>query len=141
VRVPAAVHITYRDQNRLVRLLQARQPEVSFPAGLDLAALAEIGLRVLGIDRVEAHRFAQNVDWRTTLMVPVPTDASVFKQVDVQGNPGLLIETNQRFSTAPGELRVSMQQRTILWSSGGSVFALVGNVRSAELFEMAQSVQ
>ena len=145
VRVPAVVNITYRDQGRVVRLLQARQPEVSFPAGVDLAALAEIGLRVLGIERAEAHRFAQNVDWRTTLMVPVPADVSVFRQIDVQGNAGLLIESRRRRpqggAEGAGEPAVPPVETSILWSSGGSVFALVGNVRSAELFEMAQSVQ
>ena len=130
VHVPPIVRITYRGEGRSVALVQARQPEVSFPAGVDLASLAEIGLRVLGIERTEAHRFAQNVDWRTTLMVPVPADVSVFRQVDVQGHPGLLIEGS----------RTGMQSR-ILWSSGDTVFALVGNVRSAELFEMAQTVQ
>jgi hypothetical protein len=136
MRIPAVVRVTYRDQSRVVTLMQARQPEVAFPAGLDLASLAEIGLRVLGIERTEAHRFARNVDWRTTLMVPVPTDVSVFRQVDVQGNPGLLIEGSR--SAAQG--KPGMETR-ILWSSGGSIFALVGNVRSVELFEMAQSVQ
>ena len=130
VHVPPIVRITYFGEGRFVTLVQARQPEVSFPAGVDLALLAEIGLRVLGIERTEAHRFAQNVDWRTTLMVPVPADVAVFRQVDVQGHPGLLIEGS----------RAGKQSR-ILWSSGDTVFALVGNVRSAELFEMAQTVQ
>jgi hypothetical protein len=134
--VPAIVRVTYRSQNRDVMLLQARQPEVSFPAGIDLASLAEIGLRVLGMKPGEAHRFAQNVDWRTTLIVPVPADVSVFRQVDVQGNPGLLIVTVRR--SARGVLP---QDSRVLWSSGDSVFALVGNVQPTELFEMAQSVR
>jgi hypothetical protein len=136
VQVPAIVRIRYRSQGHEVMLLQARQPQVSFPAGIDLASLAEIGLRVLGIQRADAHRFAQSVDWRTTLIVPVPADVSAFKQVDVQGNPGLLIETARR--TSRGLLPV---QSRVLWSSGDSVFALVGDVRPTELFEMAQSVQ
>ena len=136
VHVPAIVRVTYRSQNRDVMLLQARRPEVSFPAGIDLASLAEIGLRVLGMKPGEAHRFAQNVDWRTTLIVPVPADVSVFRQVDVQGNPGLLIVTVRR--SARGVLP---QDSRVLWSSGDSVFALVGNVQPTELFEMAQSVR
>jgi hypothetical protein len=136
VHVPAIVRITYRNQDRNVVLIQARQPEVSFPGGIDLAALAEIALRILDVKRAEAHRFAQNVDWRTTLIVPVPADISSFRQVDIQGNAGLLIVTARRSSRGflPEESRV-------LWSSGGSVFALVGNVRPTELFEMAQSVR
>ena len=136
VKVPAIVRISYADGQHRVMLLQGHQPQVSFPAGIDLSQLAEIGLRVLGIQPTEAHRFAQNVDWRTTLMVPVPANVSVFRQVDVQGNTGLLIESVRRNSrgTLPVESRV-------LWSSGNSVFALVGDMRPQELFEMAQSVQ
>jgi hypothetical protein len=136
VHVPAIVRVSYHSHDHDVVLLQARQPEVSFPAGINLASLAEIGLRVLGLKSAEAHRFAQNVDWRTTLIVPVPADVQVFRQVDIQGNPGLLIETVHRSSRGvlPTESRV-------LWSSGDSVFALVGNVWPTELFEMAQSVR
>jgi len=136
VYVPAIVRITYRSQDHDVMLLQARQPEVSFPAAIDLASLAEIGLRVLGMKPAEAHRFAQNVDWRTTLIVPVPADVSVFRQVDIQGNTGLLIENARRTSRG-----VVPEESRVLWSSAGSVFALVGNVTPTELFEMAQSVR
>jgi len=135
VRVPAVVRIRYRGQGHDVMLMQARQPQVAFPAGIDLASLAEIGLRVLGIKPAEAHRFAQSMDWRTTLIVPVPADAAAFKQVDVQGNPGLLIEAIG--ASARGKLPAASR---VLWSSGDSVFALVGNVPPTELFEMAQSV-
>jgi hypothetical protein len=136
VHVPAIVRVNYGGQGHHVVLLQAHQPQVSFPAGIDLASLAEIGLRVLGVKPGEAHRFAQNVDWRTTLIVPVPADVQIFRQVDVQGNAGLLIETVRR--NARG---VMPEESRVLWSSGDSVFALLGNVRPTELFEMAQSVQ
>ncbi|MDB6102757.1 MAG: hypothetical protein JWO52_2756 [Gammaproteobacteria bacterium] len=136
VHVPAIVRVSYHSQDHDVVLLQARQPEVSFPGGINLASLAEIGLRVLGLKSAEAHRFAQNVDWRTTLIVPVPADVQVFRQVDIQGNPGLLIETVRRSSRG-----VLPEESRLLWSSGDSVFALVGNVRPTELFEMAQSVR
>jgi hypothetical protein len=136
VHVPKVVAITYADGQRRVALLQAHRPEAAFPAGVDLATLAEIGLRMLGMESSEAHRFAQSVDWHTTLIVPVPADVAVFHQVDVQGNAGLLIE---RSSRATG--RRHWLESRLLWSSGDSVFALMGNVHSPELFEMAQSFQ
>jgi hypothetical protein len=136
VHVPAIVRVTYVNKERRVILVQARQPEVSFPAGLDLASLAEIGLRVLGVERTEARRFAQSVDWRTTLLVPVPADVAVFRQVDVQGNAGLLIQSARTNSRG-----VLPEGARLMWSSGDSVFALVGNIPSTELFEMAQSLQ
>jgi len=136
MRMPPVVHIGYGSEKTHVSLMQARQPEVSFPAGTDLALLAEVALRVMGIERAEAHRFAQNVDWRTTLIVPVPVNVARFRQVDIQGHPGLLIE-NARES---GKVDVPRRGQ-ILWSSGDTVFALAGNLPSSQLFEIAQSVQ
>ena len=141
MNVPPVVSVTFSDpQSRKVLLLQARQPAASFPAGADLTTFAEIGLRVLGLERGEAHRFAQNVDWRTTLLVPVPLNVARFKQVDVQGNPGLLIETKPAEGDKSGR-RDGPPPAQLMWSSGGSVFVLVGNVGSAQLYTMAQSVQ
>jgi hypothetical protein len=119
--------------SKTARLLQARTPEVSFPAGVDLAALAEIGLRVLGLERAEAYRFAQSIDWRSTLIVPVPASGT-FREVDVQGRPGLMITS----ATDPDSGRRFNQ---ILWSSGDRVFALMGGLGPEELLEMAQTVQ
>jgi hypothetical protein len=138
MNVPPIVRVTFRDsQSHTVMLLQARQPEASFPAGADLATFAEIGLRVLGLERAEAHRFAQNVDWRSTLLVPVPASVATFKQVDINGNAGVLLES-RRPQGAPGDRRPAAQ---VMWASGGSVFVLIGAVRPEELFTMAQTVQ
>jgi hypothetical protein len=134
IHVPPVVRITYAAPAAHATLVEARRPEASLPAGLDLSQLAEIGLRVLGIDRTQAHELAQNIDWHTTLVVPVPADVAVFRQVDIQGSTGLLIESAR---IAPGK----PSQSQLLWSSGDQVFALSGDLRSDELFEMAQSMQ
>jgi hypothetical protein len=141
MNVPPIVRVTFRDpqQKRTVMLVQARQPQASFPAGADVTTLAEIALRVLGVERGEAHRFAQNVDWRTTLLVPVPSSVAQFRQINVQGSPGLLIEARER-QGSPEDFHYKATAQ-VMWSSGGSVFVLTGNVRPEELFEIAQSVQ
>src|SRR5206468_3635858 len=46
--LPAVVAMTYRDGNRVLRLIEARSAEISFPAGFDVPALAQAGLRILG---------------------------------------------------------------------------------------------
>jgi hypothetical protein len=133
VRVPPIVRVTYAGGSRSVQLMQARTPEVSFPAGIDLRALAEIGLRILGLPSADAYRFAQNIDWRSTLIVPVPASGT-FRQVDVQGRPGLMIES--ALDPATGAAK-----NEVLWSSDDRVFALLGGLRAAEMLEMAQTVQ
>jgi hypothetical protein len=136
IRILPVVQTRYRRKEDLIEFVQARRPEVSFPAGLDLASLAEIALRVLGVERAEAHRFAMNIDWRTTLVVPVPTQVASFRQVNIQGNSGLLIE-----SAPVRDAREHRRRTLLLWSSGDSVFSLGGTVEGSTLFEMAQSLQ
>jgi hypothetical protein len=135
--------VTFRDGNspgegarkreeRTLMLMQARAPSVTFPAGVDLAKLGEIALRILGLDRADAYRFAQSVDWRTTLILPVPVDAARLRQVDVQGNQGLLIERREGSKRPGGTL--------LLWSSGEQVFALGGDIGPA-ILDIAGSMQ
>lgn len=126
-----SVRISYGAQRGHVLLIQARRPDATLPVGADLPLLAEIGLRVLGFDPNEARRFANTIDWRTTLLVPVPASVANFHEVDVGGSKGLLIETPA--NSGPN-------QSQLLWSAGNSVFALVGNVRPEELYEMARSI-
>jgi hypothetical protein len=138
IRVPSVVHLEFTHTPAVgqleslggnLQLLQARSPEVSFPAGLDLAALAEVGLRILGLERDEAYRLAQGIDWRTTLIVPVPAANASFTEVNVAGNDALLIQPRDEY----GGL--------LLWASGDRVFALGGPLPAPELLEVAQTLQ
>jgi hypothetical protein len=134
--VPPVVRITYGGAAGQAVLVEARHPEAAMPAGLDVARIAEIGLRVLGLDREQAYRYAQSIDWRTTLMVPVPVDVASFREVDVQGRTGLLIEAG-----GPARGGAAHPGSVLLWSSGDQVLALIGNLGSNDLIEMAQSAQ
>jgi hypothetical protein len=127
-----SVRVAYGAQSARVLFIQARRPDAVLPQGADLPLLAEIGLRVLGFEPNEARRFANSIDWRTTLLVPVPASVANFHEVDLGGSKGLLIETAA--SAGP-------RSSQLVWSAGNSVFALIGNVRPEDLFEMAQSIQ
>ena len=134
IRIPSAVRVKWQHEGRTVELLQSPSPQAEFPSGTNLAQLAEIGLRILGLARGDAYRFAQSIDWRTTLLVPVPVNVGTFNQVTVQGNSGLLLEVAET-----GRRRRAAS--IVLWSSGGRVFALQGSLDSAALLEMAQTLQ
>ena len=136
VRMPAVVEQRFRNEKRTAELLQAKSPEITLPTGVDLAALGEIGLRILGLEPAEARRLAQTIDWRSTMLIPVPGNAGSFRQVEVSGQPALLV-------TAKGERKDgSPREGTIvLWSRGDMVYALAGNLPSIDLLQMANSVQ
>ncbi|HEV2700386.1 MAG TPA: hypothetical protein VGV09_02060 [Steroidobacteraceae bacterium] len=129
-----AVLMLYTGDHRQVQLVESRQPQVSLPEGLDLARLAEIGLRVIGMNSADAYQFAQQIDWRTTLVVPVPADAFDLQQVDVQGSHGLLIRRRVVINGA------EVGQAQLLWSTADAVFALSGGAPQ-ELLNMARSMQ
>jgi hypothetical protein len=131
IQVPAVVEQKFTNDKRRVELLQSRSPEVALPAGVDLPALGEIGLRILGLDASEAKRLAASIDWRSTMLIPVPGDAGSFRQVEVNGQPGLLVTAR----------REGREGSVVLWSRNDMVFALAGNVSSVDLMQMASSVQ
>jgi hypothetical protein len=132
-RVPPVVMIRYDHQNgRRSRLFQARTPQLSLPSSIDVRALGEIGLRILGLPRAEAKQFAEAIDWHTTLVVPVPPNASSFQQVDIGGHRGVLIQHQPRNQSPTS---------TIVWSTPERVFALVSIQQVAEAMAMASAVR
>jgi hypothetical protein len=139
VRTSPTVRQRFTSERRHVELVQARSPEVSLPAGLDLARLGEIGLRVAGLDAGEARRFARSIDWSSTLVVPVPLAVASFTQVSVHGQRGLLVRSAAPAAGEdPGARRPG---RLLLWSEGDMVFALGGNLDEAAMVEMAESLR
>jgi hypothetical protein len=138
VHMHRVVSQRFRSERNRLSLIQARSPEVSLPAGLDLARLGEMGLRILGMDAGEARRIASTVDWRSTLLVPVPANASSFRSVTVQGNPGLLIEKVQKKSDGSGTRGAGC---VVMWTDGDRVFALEGSIGDVDMLQVAESVR
>jgi hypothetical protein len=138
VRKPPAVIQLFHSERGRAGLVQAVSPEVAVPSGLDIVQLAEVGLRVLGLDAGEARRIARATDWRSTLLVPVPMNASTFRQVTIQGHSGLLITT----AGAPAEDGRRHRDGTIvLWTDGDRVFGLMTSLGAPDAVQMAESVQ
>jgi hypothetical protein len=134
--IAAIVRVLYAKGGERFAVIESRQPLVFIPPGIDLSKLAQIALRVLGVGSAQAYRLAQSVDWRTTLIVPVPADVAAFRKVDVQGHSGLLMLGVHKSGDGkhPGGSR-------LVWSTGDRVFAIVGNMPPDELFNLAQSFQ
>jgi hypothetical protein len=57
--------------------------------------------------------------------------------VVVQGNTGLMIEGRR----AEGSTTAARPNAQLMWSAGDSIYVLEGNVRSEELFAIAQTLQ
>ena len=135
VRVPPIVTQSYvsSDGERSMHVIQSRSPDVAFPAGVDLSKLAYAGLRVLGMSRDEAYRMSVTIDWRSTLIVPVPSKALAYRPINVSGNEGLLIEGLAQNEKYPGGV--------LMWSAGDRTYAVAGAASGEELLEIAQNLQ
>lgn len=138
VRMPASVMQRFTNGKRELSIFEGTSPEVALPAGANLQQLGEIGLRVLGLSAAEARRVAATVDWRSTLLVPVPTTATSFRQVDVNGHKGLFIRMEGDGTTAgPKGQRGAM----VMWTEGERVLAVRSNLPSEDVLEVAQSLR
>jgi hypothetical protein len=142
VRVPAAVQMRYRRGDAWVATFtQARSPEVDLPAGVNLAELGEIGLRVAGLSAAEAHEFARKIDWHSTLLVPVPANAGSFTEVNVHGTTGLLISVDSSKVSPEARERGESPRTILLWSENGMIYALASTMHPVDTIEMANSLR
>ena len=128
----------YEQGERKASFIQGPMPEVLMPAGVDLAQLGEIGLRVLGMPAGEARTFSESIDWRTTFLVPVPPMATRFRQALVGANRGIVIEGPLR----DPETKVEKGNwNLLLWSQGGRVYGIRSTMRLSDVMAMANSLQ
>jgi hypothetical protein len=99
-----------------VLLAEIPSPSVNAPPDLDIQQLAEIGLQFTGMSAKQAHDFSQTVDWTSTLVIPIPRNGSTYKQVDVDGVTGYLIQ--RPASDAP--------QYALVWLKNGVIYTIAG---------------
>ena len=137
VRTTPVVFQQFRSEKLHAHLIQARSPEVELPAGLDLNRLGAIGLRILGVSPADARRLATTIDWRSTMVVPVPIDAGSFREVTVHGQKALLV--TQTEANKDGERE--RYGAVVMWTEGDQVYALGGDLGREELMQMAESVR
>jgi Putative zinc-finger len=120
--------------NARLTLVQAASPEVALPAGVDPTALGQLGLQVLGIPADDAQRIAQEIDWTSTLIVPLPTDIARSQEVTVDGVTGLLLEETRQSRSGRGSV--------LVWERDGVVYSIDGqNVAPSLLIQVGDSLR
>lgn len=100
-------------------IMQMTSPQVNIPPGLDLTAIGEVGFKFLGMPDADARRLAQSIDWTSTLVIPLPADVVQYREVTVDGVPGLLIEHSAGKS--------GRRAASILWQKDGIVYGIEGS--------------
>jgi hypothetical protein len=101
-----------------VSIVQFPSPEVAVSEGVDPTALGQLGLQILGIPAADAQRIAQEIDWTSTVIIPLPTDIGRSQEVTVDGVTGLLLEETRQ--GRPG------RNSLLMWERDGIIYSIDG---------------
>lgn len=135
VNIPTAVSSAYGECPRLDRqgegegrgplsnencilLQQMPSPSVTSDKPFDPSELAALALQFTGMDAAEAQSISRQVDWATTLVVPLPSEAAAAQDVSVDGVTGKLI-TATTGDSGPNTY-------SIVWVKDGILYAVIG---------------
>jgi hypothetical protein len=149
VRIPRAVRINYgscvseqRSDNPspspapppadpCVSVIEVPSPTVNVPSDLDLQKIAEVALQLAGMDAVQARQFCQSVDWKSTLVLPVPPSVQSYETVYIKGVRGTLLRFPRRERAA----------YILIWVDGGIIYGLGGQGNPNSAVELAGSLE
>lgn len=113
-------------------LLQVPSPTISAPPELDIPRIGEAFLQVLGMSPDEAAQFSRNLDWTTTLIIPIPRYGASYEEMAVDGVTGTLIRQT---------LEDHAPQFLLVWIKDGIVYALTGPGTGSNALSIARTLQ
>ena len=138
--MPSSVSLSYynEDIDTAFQIIQAPSPTADVPDGVDMQQLGEAMLQMLGMSPEEAANLSANVDWTTTLILPIPNTAlASIQEVSVDGTTGLLMDGV--WEEGPdGEFS---NVNTIMWQKGGMVYVATDDTNSTHLLEFIETLQ
>lgn len=110
-------------------LLQLGSPLVQYPDTLDPAVIGEALLQILGLNPLEASRLAREIDWTSTLLLPIPSDMASFEETTVNGTSGI------------GLSSLDDTIHALIWQENGRLYLLVAAKTMPELAELANTLE
>lgn len=109
-------------------LLQMPSPSVNAPPDLNIQQIGQAYLQILGMEAAEAQHFAENVDWATTFVIPIPREGTSYKDVSVDGVTGTLITHYSK-------------QYILVWLKDGLLYALSGPGDAKTALKLAETLR
>lgn len=103
---------------------------MNLPSDLNIQQLAEIGFQLSGMTATQARELGQTIDWKSTLVLPMPRGASTYSQVQVGGSQGTLINGNGHRGP----------DYVLIWVKSGIIYGLVGHGDSSNAVAVANSL-
>jgi len=124
--VPASVVQVYTNGEQKLVVAEMESPELLLPESIDAELLREDLLALPGLPPELVAQIRAVRNWRETLIIPVPADAST-QQVTLHGVSGLLIE--------------SAEGSAVLWQKNGVLHIVGGTVDGETVLSAAKSVR
>jgi Putative zinc-finger len=115
-------------------VIQAPSPVINVPSDLNIQQLAEIGLQLVGWSPVKAREFCQSVDWRSTLVVPIPRTVQSYETVSINGIRGTLVHF-------PDSARSHAPSFALIWVDNSTIYGLIGQGDATTAVQLATSLQ
>ena len=127
--VSAQVNRTIIQEFEGVAFIQMQSPEINYPVGVNPEPIGEALLTLLGMEPADAQRLSRNIDWATTLVMPVPTEFATFSEVQIDGTTGVAIEA------------IDGSGVTMMWQSYDTVHILTGDgLETDDLLDMVDEM-
>lgn len=125
-------HINYPDCKVLAQL---PSPTVVAPPELNVPELAKTMLQLLGMSPEQAKKFSEQIDWASTLVIPMPVDGRMqFEEVEVDGVKGTLFTSHEYGPKMPAAYN-------LMWVRDGILYALMGQGNSQDAVTIANSMR
>ncbi len=125
-------HINYPDCKVLAQL---PSPTVVAPPELNVPELAKTMLQLLGMSAEQAKKFSEQIDWASTLVIPMPVDGRMqFDEVEVDGVKGTLFTSREHGPRMPAAYN-------LMWVRDGILYALMGQGNSQDAVAIANSMR
>ncbi len=113
---------------------QFPSPTVLAPPSLNVAQLGQAMLQFFGFSPEQAQKFSEQIDWTSTLVLPVPMSRGVsFKDVEVDGAKGTLL-------TSEAEGPKDTPSYNLLWLRDGILYSAMGHGTADEAMAIANSM-
>ncbi|TAM81557.1 MAG: hypothetical protein EPN47_12465 [Acidobacteria bacterium] len=106
------------DTSGCIMFAEVPSPVVSVPPDLNIGQLFQIALQAGGMSPEEAQAFSSKVDWKSTLVVPIPRQASSYSEEQVDGVAGNLILGKGFRGQSP--------EFTLIWVKNGIIYSIHG---------------
>ena len=126
VNVFPGVQQHWADSN--ISLLQTESPIVTYPEKIDRAVLGSAFLQMLGMSEAEANRLAAQIDWTSTLLLPIPQDAASFNEIMIEGSSGIQLDS------------VDGQSSALVWQRDGIIHLLIREGEGVDLLDLVSQL-